>query len=91
MLYFGSAPQLDEALIAELAKHPAAKRLVLDLRKVGRIDYTGALVLQRIAEEAEEAGLEVRIVAGAPPQGVKILERVMGPGSPWLAPERGSE
>ena len=88
VLYFGSAPQLDDALIAELADHPDASRLVLDLRGAGRIDYTGALVIRRVAQDAEEAGLDVEIIAGRPPQGHRLLERVLGSDSPWLRSAR---
>ena len=53
VLYFGSAPLLDEALIAELAANPDAEKLIIDLQKVGRIDYSGALIIQDIAAHAE--------------------------------------
>jgi len=88
VLFFGSAPGLHEALIAALAEHPEAKALVLDLGKVGRIDYTGALVLQRFAKDAERSGLEVSIIPGLPLQGVRVLERVLGEDSPWFVKNR---
>jgi SulP family sulfate permease len=84
VLYFGSAARLEDALEVELAAHPEAKALVLDLRRVGRLDYTSAIIIQRVAKEVEEAGLTVRILAGRPPQGQRILERLLGPDSPWL-------
>ncbi len=84
VLYFGSAAQLDEALIAELAANPDAKALVIDLGKVGRIDYTGAMVIQDVAARAEGAGLIVKIIPGLPPQGARILTRLLGPDSHWL-------
>lgn len=76
VLFFGSAPQLDDALVAELAAHPEARRLVLDLRHLGRIDYAGALVVRRVAEEADQAGLAVEI-RGLPPRGGGVLRRVL--------------
>ncbi len=84
VLYFGSAPTFDEALLNELAQHPTADALVIDLRKVGRIDYTGALVIKRLAADADAAGLSVTILAGQPPQGPRLMRRVLGPQSPWL-------
>jgi SulP family sulfate permease len=84
VLFFGSAPALGEALIQNLAEHPDANKLVLDLRKVGRLDYTGALTLQQVASDAEQSGLEVKIVPGGPLQGVRILNRVLGENSSWL-------
>ncbi|MFT5349621.1 MAG: SulP family sulfate permease, partial [Gammaproteobacteria bacterium] len=85
VLFFGSAPSLGEALIKNLAEHPDATKLVLDLRKVGRLDYTGALTLQQVASDAENSGLEIKIIAGGPLQGVRLLKRVLGENSSWLS------
>jgi SulP family sulfate permease len=85
VLFFGSAPQLDDAFIAELAANPDAERLVLDLRHLGRIDYAGALLVQRVAQAAEQAGLDVRIT-GLPPRGGGVLRRVLGEQNRWLQP-----
>ena len=74
------------ALLAALAREPAASRLVIDLRKVGRIDYTGAFTIKRIAQDAEAGGLTVHILPGQLPQGPQLLERVLGAESPWLKP-----
>ena len=84
VLYFGSAPVLDDALIAALSEHPNARRLLIDLRRLGRIDYTGALVLHRAAADASAAGLEVRVIPGLPLQGRRILVRVFGADARWI-------
>jgi len=84
VFYFGSANVVDEALLAELVRHPDAKRIILDLRRVGRIDYTGAMVLQRIVADTQAAGLSVAIVPGDPPQGDRLLRRVFGEDSPII-------
>ena len=86
VLFFASAPGLEAALLDELAAHPEAKRLVLRLAHLGRIDYSGALVLCTVAEEAEAAGLDVRI-AEVPPQARRIFTRVLGPDSRFLEAE----
>jgi SulP family sulfate permease len=85
VLFFGSAPTLGDSLIQTLSQHPEAKKLVLDLRRVGRLDYTGALTLQQVASDAEKSGLQVKIIPGGPLQGVRLLNRVLGPDSPWLS------
>jgi SulP family sulfate permease len=85
VLYFGSANVVDEALLGELSRHPDARRVVFDLRRVGRIDYTGGMVLQRIAHDAIAAGLDVKIIPGQPPQGDRLLRRVFGENSPLIA------
>jgi SulP family sulfate permease len=92
VLYFGSAPLLEEALVAELARYPAADRLVLDLRRVGRIDYSSALILRRVVAQAEGAGLTVRVLPGFPPQAERILRQVFGKDARCLAddPPAGS-
>ena len=49
VIYFGSIAAFDEALLDALAAHPETERLVLDLSRVGRIDYTGAQLIKRVA------------------------------------------
>ncbi len=78
VLYFGSANVIDDALGAELVKNPQAIRVVFDLRRMGRIDFTGAMVLFRIAEDARLAGLQVQVIPGEAPQGERLLRRVFG-------------
>jgi sulfate permease, SulP family len=84
VLFFGSAPLLGEILNQNLSEHPDATKLILDLQKVGRIDYTGALILQGVASDAEKSGLEVKIIPGGPLQGVRLLNRVLGKNSAWF-------
>ena len=62
VLWFGPAQGLGEGLVAQLAEHPEARRLVLHLDGLGRIDVTGALVLRTVVEEAERSGLETELV-----------------------------
>jgi SulP family sulfate permease len=77
VLFFGSAPALETALVNALAQYPTARRLILDLEALGRIDYTGALALRSVMGEAERAGLAVE-VRGVPPQSQRVLERLLG-------------
>jgi SulP family sulfate permease len=77
VLFFGSAPALETALVDALARHPTARRLVLELEALGRIDCTGALALRSVMREAERAGLEVE-VCGVPPQAHRVLARLLG-------------
>jgi SulP family sulfate permease len=83
VLFFASAPPLDDALIEQLAQHPEASRLVIDLKRLGRIDYTGALAIKSVADEARQAGMEVEI-ADVPTQSRRLLTRVLGPDSPYF-------
>jgi SulP family sulfate permease len=83
VLFFGSAPALEAALVEALAKHPTARRLILDLEELGRIDYTGAVALRGVVREAERAGLAVEIF-GVPPQAQRVLSRLLPPDLPGL-------
>lgn len=77
VLFFGSAPTLEEALVSALAAHPDATRLVLRLDRLGRIDYTGAVALRNVVEEGERAGLAVDLRnIPLPAQG--LVRRVTG-------------
>ena len=77
VLFFASAPRLEEALIKTLSEHAEATRLVLDLEELGRIDYTGALSLMNVVEEAHAAGLDVRLVH-VPAHAQRILSGAFG-------------
>ncbi|PXY26888.1 hypothetical protein BAY60_10285 [Prauserella muralis] len=78
VLWFGTAQRLDRALLDALDAHPAARRLVIDLTRLGRIDTTGALVLRSVLDQARDAGLAARI-RGVPPQSRRLTERILGP------------
>jgi SulP family sulfate permease len=77
VLFFGSAPALEEALVASLADHPEATRLILRLDRLGRIDYTGAVALRNVAEEGERAGLQVEF-QNIPARSERLVRLVMG-------------
>ena len=77
VLYFGSSNVVDDALVRALAQHPAASRLMLDLRGVGRLDYTGALVLERVARDAIAGGLLVEVDPGPHGHVHELLQRVL--------------
>ncbi len=83
VLFFASAPNLDEAFLRELAAHPETERVVVDLSGLGRIDYTGALALKDVTDDARGAGLKVELT-GVPPQARRVLVRVIGADWPLL-------
>ncbi len=88
VIYFGSVTAFDDALIRELALHPNATRLVIDLRKIGRLDFTGVQTLRDLAVDATSAGLAVRIIPGHAIQGTKVLKRVIGEDSKYFATDQ---
>ncbi len=77
VLFFASAPALDDAFLNAMAAHPDATHMTLHLEKLGRIDYTGALAVKSLIEEAEQAGLTVDI-SGVPPHARRIMKGVVG-------------
>jgi SulP family sulfate permease len=83
VLFFASAPLLSQSLIDELAAHPDARSVVIDLKRLGRIDFTGVLALRSVAQQAERAGLSVRLT-DVPTQSRKLIKRVLGEDSPLL-------
>jgi sulfate permease, SulP family len=77
VLYFASAPRLEDALGKALSKHPGVTRLVLHLDGLGRIDLSGALMLRAVVDDAKDANLEVQF-ADVPFHAEKIVARVLG-------------
>lgn len=61
VLWFGDAHRLDEQLLAVVAEHPHARRLVLHLDRVGRLDITAAEALREVLTQARSAGIEVEV------------------------------
>jgi SulP family sulfate permease len=78
VLFFGSAHLLEDRLTESLADHPEVSRLVIDLAHVGRLDYTGAIVLQYLADKATKVGLEVEL-ANTPAAARRLIEGVWKP------------
>ncbi len=76
VLYFGSVPSLERTFMTALNHHPDAHRLVVHLNGLGRVDVTGALALQALLEEAEDAGLTAHVV-DVPPHSARLVGRVL--------------
>lgn len=89
VLYFASAPPIEDAFGDLLAEHPRAKRLVLHCDGLGRIDLTGGLALRAVFRDAEAAGVIVEFV-DIPPHARRLLSRVLPCGIPDPAPESGA-
>ncbi len=59
MLYFGSAPTLDNEIRRLLAENPDAESIEIDLHRLGRVDLTGTYVLRDAVAHAREAGIRI--------------------------------
>lgn len=77
VLWFGSAPFLVREVNECVATAPAARRVVLNLSGLGRIDTTGALALRDLIDDVRKVGLEIR-VREVPDHAVDLLESVGG-------------
>ncbi len=78
VLYFGSAPALEAKVAALVATHDDVRSVVLHLERVGRLDATGALVLQSFAEHLQASGIALE-VRGASTRAARMLDVVLGP------------
>jgi len=76
VLYFGSVPRLEPLILARLSTYPEARRMVVHLDGVGRLDVNGALGLRQLVEDARLGGLDVEIL-DTPAQILPLLARVM--------------
>lgn len=79
VLWFGSAPVLDDAILEHLDRDRDVSRLVLHMAGVGRVDLTGATTLADMLDQLRATGLEVS-VDGVPPHAVRVLRGVGAPG-----------
>jgi len=80
VLWFGSAPVMEERLLARLAEEPDVKTVVIRCGGLGRIDLTGAYTLAEMIEQAERAGLAVRL-EDVPDHASRVLTAI-GLGTP---------
>jgi SulP family sulfate permease len=76
VLWFGSAQMLETQVLDLLAENKGARRLVLHMERLGRVDLTASLVLATLVRETRAAGMETEIVA-IHPTTAKALRRVL--------------
>ena len=76
VLWFASAPRLQEQILSQLAEAGDVDELVINLGGLGRIDLTGALVLKRILDEAGAVGIKGSL-KDVPPHARRILDNVL--------------
>jgi len=83
VLWFGSAPILEKALLHSLDCAGGVKTVYLDLGGLGRVDVTGALVLRQLRKNLEKAGLLV-MFTNVPPHAFRVLREIVD----WAPEER---
>jgi SulP family sulfate permease len=77
VLYFGSAPALEERATSLVAADPGIETVVLHLERLGRLDVTGALALRSLVGDMRLAGVSV-VLAGSQPQAQRVLRTALG-------------
>ncbi|MDP9428923.1 MAG: SulP family inorganic anion transporter [Actinomycetota bacterium] len=73
VLYYASAPALQDVLVDVVARHPAARRMVLHLNGLGRIDLSGMLTIRGVLEDLR---LPV-VVVDVPEHSRRLVSRVL--------------
>jgi SulP family sulfate permease len=76
VLWFGSAPILEKALLQSLGDAKDVERVVLDLAGLGRVDVTGALVLRQLRINVERGGLTVEFT-NVPSHAHRVLREIL--------------
>lgn len=76
VLWFGSAPILERAILAHLEASRNLRRVVLHLGGLGRVDLTGAMALGRLREDIETSGMEFHL-CDVPGHSARILRHVL--------------
>lgn len=76
VLWFGSAPMMRQAMIDELAQHKEVDTLILDLGSIGRLDLTGAMVIEEVVAAAKRSKVEVQF-APLPPHTVRLMNKLL--------------
>lgn len=61
VVWFATVPRLDRLLRNQLADHPDVNSVIVDMRGIGRLDYSGAAALGRVVDDFREGGVDVRV------------------------------
>jgi len=75
VLWFGSAPALEESLLSRLAAEPDVRRVVIRCGGLGRVDLTGAYTLADMLEQAGRTGVEMSL-EDVPEHASRVLSAV---------------
>jgi sulfate permease, SulP family len=75
VLWFGSAPALEDLLFAQLAEESDVKKVVVRCGGLGRIDLTGAYTLREMLQQSERAGIDMT-VEDVPEHAMRLFDAV---------------
>ncbi|MDQ3327024.1 MAG: SulP family inorganic anion transporter [Chloroflexota bacterium] len=77
VLWFATAQDLWDRCVTLLAHHPQARRVVVHLDGLGRVDLSGMLALKGFVQDAQAGGIDV-VIADVPPQTERLVRDVLG-------------
>ena len=75
VLWFASAPRLEETLLGRLADVRTFSQVIFHLEGLGRIDLTGAMVLKRAVDETRALGIPASLER-VPPHARELIDNV---------------
>jgi sulfate permease, SulP family len=75
VLWFGSAPAVEDKLISLLSDYPDIRVIQIHLDSLGRIDLSAAMMLDHFRAEVRKTGIEVELLH-VPPMAKSWVERV---------------
>ena len=75
VLWFGSAPAVEDKLVSLLSDYPDIRFIQIHLDGLGRIDLSAAMMLDHFRAEVRKTGLEVELL-NVPPMAKSWVERV---------------
>jgi len=75
VLWFGSAPAVEDKLVSLLSDYPDIRVIQIHLDGLGRIDLSAAMMLDHFRAEVRKTGLEVELL-NVPPMAKSWVERV---------------
>ena len=77
ILWFASAPRLEEALLSQLTHMGGVSEVVIHLEGLGRIDLTGVLALKRAVDEMRALGIPSSL-NGVSPHARELINNIFG-------------
>jgi SulP family sulfate permease len=75
VLWFGSAPAVEDKLVSLLSDYPDIRVVQIHLDGLGRIDLSAAMMLDHFRAEVRKTGIEVELLH-VPPMAKSWVERV---------------
>lgn len=80
VLWFATVPQLERLIRSTIAEEPELDMVVIDLGRVGRLDHSGAMALERVIDDLRAASIPVAITNVLPGSSQAASTHL----APWL-------